>query len=211
MNGLFPEPALAPDAPKGLGRAMAGGAGNAPRQANDYYPTPVEVTRAFLRVEGQCLANVAPGPVWEPCGRGGAILRCLNEAGFETVGSDIVPDVGHGVAQADVLGTRKAMARKVVTNPPFALAEQIVFHLLDRLKVDYLALLLKSQFWHADSRAALFRLHRPARIWALTWRPDFLGQGAPTMDCIWTVWQRGWASGTHYGLMPREAVAEAML
>lgn len=210
-SGTFPELQLAGDAPRGLGRAMAGGGDKVNRRAYDYYPTPAEVTRAFLRVEGQCLANVCPGAVWEPCGRGGAILACLREAGFETVGSDVVADPENGVTPLDVLESRKALARKVVTNPPFALAEQIVFHLLDRLKVDYLALLLKSQFWHADSRSVLFRLHRPARIWALTWRPDFLGQGAPTMDCIWTVWQRGWASGTQYGLLPREAVAEAML
>src|SRR5229473_2432436 len=28
----------------------------------------------------------------------------------------------------------------------------------------------------------------PIRIWALTERPDFLGQGAPTMNCSWYVW-----------------------
>jgi hypothetical protein len=28
----------------------------------------------------------------------------------------------------------------------------------------------------------------PARIWGLTERPDFLGQGGPTMNCAWVVW-----------------------
>lgn len=198
------EPGLAPDAPRGLGRAMAGGGDNVKRQANDFYPTPPAVTRALLRVERHCLANVAPGPVWEPCGRGGAILKVLGEAGFETVGSDIVPDPANGVAALDLLQCRRALARKVVTNPPFAIAAELIGVLLERLKVDYLALLVKSQFWHAEERSALFRRHRPARIWALTWRPDFMGLGAPTMECQWVVWQRGWAGGTQYDLLPRD-------
>ena len=205
------EPALAPDAPKGLGRAMAGGGDKAKRQANDFYPTPAAVTRALLRVEGQCLQNVAPGPVWEPCGRGGAILTVLAEAGFDVLGSDIVPDPAHGVAALDLLQCKRPLARKVVTNPPFAIAAEIIGVLLERLKVDYLALLVKSQFWHADERTALFRRHRPARIWALTWRPDFMNLGAPTMECQWVVWQRGWALGTQYDLLPRDPEAQGAL
>ena len=209
--GLFAEPVLAGPAPKGLGRAMAGGGDKVNRQPNDFYPTPVEVTRALLRVEGQCLANVCPGPVWEPCGRGGAILRELRAAGFDTVGSDIVPDAGNGVAQLDLLSAKRALARKVVTNPPFAIAGEMIGTLLERLKVDYLALLVKAQFWHAEERRALFRRHRPARIWAMTWRPDFLALGAPTMECQWVVWQRGWALGTQYDLLPRDAENQAAL
>ena len=212
MTGLFNEPALASDSPKGLGRAMTGAGDKAKRQPNDFYPTPIEVTRALLRVEHHCIANVAAGPVWEPCGRGGAIIRELQRSGFETVGSDIVPDSAHDVVALDVLAVKRPLAKKVVTNPPFAIAADIILHLLDRLKVDYLALLLKSQFWHAEGRRSLFNLHRPARIHALTWRPDFLGGGDPTMDCSWIVWQRGWALGTHYHLLPRDAdTQEAML
>ena len=152
------EPPLAADAPRGLGRAMTGGGDKAKRQANDFYPTPRDVTRALLRVEGQYLANVCPGPVWEPCGRGGAILRELRAAGFATVASDIVADPAEGVSPADLLALKQPFAAKVVTNPPFALAAEMIVHLLARLKVDYLALLLKSQFWHAE-----VSIHAPVR------------------------------------------------
>lgn len=199
------EPVLAAPAPRGLGAAMAGGGPKVARKGYDYYPTPVEVTRALLREERHCLHNVAPGPVWEPCGRGGAIVRELIAHGFETVASDIVADPEHDVEQADLLAVKRARARKVVTNPPFALAGEMVLHLLGRLKVDYLALLLKAQFWHAESRRALFRAYPPARIRALTWRADFLGKGAPTMDCCWFIWQRGCFGGPVYSLLPREA------
>lgn len=40
MTNLFPEPALAPDAPRGLGKMVAGGGNKVKRQGNDFYPTP---------------------------------------------------------------------------------------------------------------------------------------------------------------------------
>lgn len=53
--------------------------------------------------------------------------------------------------------------------------------------------------------------HPPARIRALTWRPDFLGGGNPTMDCAWSIWQRGWASGTQYSLLPKDGGKQGVL
>lgn len=208
---LFGEPALAPDGPLGLGRAMTGGSGKVARRGNDYYPTPAEVIRAFLRVEGGRLATIAPGPVWEPCGRGGAIIRELQAIGLSTVASDIVPDLEHEVEKLDVLAAPQPLGRKVMTNPPFAIAAAIIFHLLERLEVDYLALLLKAQYWHAAERIELFRKHPPARIYALTWRADFTGAGAPTMDCSWVVWERGNTAATVFDLLERNAPQARLL
>lgn len=204
MN-LFEEPQLAPDAPRGLGAAMVGGNPKVKRRALDYYPTPAEVTRAFLREEQHCIANMARnGRVWEPCGRGGAIMRVLAEYGLTPVGTDLVADPENDVEALDLLQAKRARAPVVVTNPPFAPAAAMILHLLDTLKVDYLALLLKATFWHAEERRSMFLKHRPTRIRALTWRPDFLGGGNPTMECAWFVWQRGGVPGTQYSLLAKE-------
>lgn len=211
LFGSPSEPELAGPAPKGLGRAMAGGGDKVHRRGNDYYPTPPDVTRALLRVERHCIANSGDGRVWEPCGRGGAIMRELAAAGFVPIGTDIVADPDNNVAQADLLAAKRAPAKVAVTNPPFAIAGEMIWHLLDKLKINYLALLLKSTFWHASKRSELFRTHKPARIYALTWRPDFLNLDGPTMECQWCVWQRGWASGTHYHLLPREEPQERLI
>lgn len=205
-ENLFPsEPHLGPALPVGLGKMMAGGASK-PRQANDFYPTPPLVTRALLAAERHSLRGACgyqtPLPVWEPCARGGAILAELAAAGFACVGTDIVADPAHGVAQADLLLVRRAKSPVVVTNPPFALAAPMIRHLLGELKVTWCALLLKSSFWHAAERTALFRAHPPARIRALNWRPDFLGGGAPTMEVIWCVWDRACAAlGTRFSVL----------
>lgn len=212
---LLGETVLAGPVPKGLGAAMQGGGDKVHRQPSDYYPTPGDVTRAFLRVEGARIQRVCTGvfpyqrerdfwEVWEPCGRGGAIMREFAAFGLPMVGTDLVADPDNGVEPLDVLAATCALSPVVVTNPPFAIAADIIAHLLERLKVRYLALLLKATFWHAAERGALFERHRPARIYALQWRPDFLNKGAPAMDVIWCVWDRdeaGWA--TEYHLLPR--------
>jgi len=193
---LFPEDmALARDEPTGLGTAMAGGKGKlnlakTARNAFDYYPTPAEATRAFIIAErAAILAHGAA--IWEPCGRGGAIARVFDSA-FVTFASDIVADPANMVAQLDVLKAREALAPIAITNPPFAIAEKIIIHLLGRLKLRYLALLLKSTFWQTCSedrgRMGLYREYRPSRRLDLNWRVDFTGGGASTMNVTWFIW-----------------------
>ena len=208
------EPQLARDQPKGLGKAMVGGGDKAKRRANDFYPTPVEVTRALLRVEVEAIGEAVNwcNPVWEPCGRGGAISTELKRAGFLVRATDIVADSEHQVLAGDLLAFRAPLSKAVVTNPPFALASDMILHLLGRLGVEYCALLLKASFFHAEERRALFAKHPPARIYALTWRPDFTGGGASTMECAWFIWQRhAPMPGTQYLLLPRQGDTQKAL
>lgn len=168
---------------------MAGGGAKTARRALDFYPTPSEATRAFLAAERGAI--VPHGMVWEPCGRGGAIARELELVQLRTVASDIVADPTNGVAGADLLLERSAWAPAVVTNPPFALARPMIVHLWGTLHVDYLALLLKTQFWNSGKSAALWRDgFRPTRRWDITWRIDFTGAGDPVMSVSWFVWDR---------------------
>lgn len=208
---LFPQsqPSLAPDVERGMGAKIAGGNPAAARQANDFYPTPPDVTRALLRREGERLTQIA-APIWEPCGRGGAMVREIEAHGFFTIGTDIVPDPANNVAELDVLEALTALSPVVVTNPPFSLSAKIILHLLGKLRVTYCALLLKSQYWHVESRTRLFAAHRPARIYALNWRPDFLEGGAPAMDCQWVVWD-GKAETTSYDVLARVDNMESLL
>jgi hypothetical protein len=218
MNeGLFPQ--LAPDQPRGLGTAMAGGKGRlnldkTERRELDFYQTPADCTRALILAEAADIG--AHGyRVWECCGRGGAIARVLHSAGFETFASDIVPDPGNQVAQLDVLQAAIAIEPIVITNPPFALAPEIIAHLLGRMmahgRVSYLALLLKQTFWQTDTesgrgRIGLFRQFPQSRRWDLTWRPDFTGGGSSTMPCSWFIWDSN-APRTHAppcGLLSRD-------
>lgn len=186
----------------GIGAAMAGGkrgsGAERPRQEGDWYPTPDEVTEAllpWLRMEGA---------VWEPCCGDGALARVLERHGYHVIGTDLHYrgyGIGHGEAY-DILKAEKLLAPNVVTNPPFNIAAPIIRHLLS-LGPDTLALLLKASFWHAKSRARLFEENPPARILALTWRPDFLNLKRPTMEVMWCIWRRGHDGPTEYSLARR--------
>ena len=55
-----------------------------------------------------------------------------------------------------------ALSPVVVTNPPFALAAEMIRHLLGDLECRYVALLLKSTYWHAEKRTGLWRWRPPA-------------------------------------------------
>lgn len=187
---LFDGPQLAPDAPRGLGRAMAGD-GKVARRPRDYYPTPAEATRALLVAELQRWP-AGDTAFWEPCGRGGAIARvALAEFGLTSIATDIVEDPDNDVDAADLFAVKVAPARRVVSNLPFVIARPMVAHLWGVLQLDYMALLFKTTFLNCGESAALWRAgFAPTRRWDLTWRLDFLDLGNPTMDCTWLVWDR---------------------
>lgn len=186
----------------GLGKAMVGGVTDAGRQAEDFYPTPAACTEALIAVEGEEIRRAA-GRVWEPACGDGAISRVLARRGFHVVSTDLV-DRGYADMdlRADFFGFGEALGPAIVTNPPFKLAERFIRH-AHRLEVRYLALLLKSTYWHAAERYALWREHPPAAIYPLTWRPDFLDKGAPTMDCAWMVWRDRPGGRTEFLPLPK--------
>lgn len=214
---------LAPDAPTGLGAAMAGGKARlatTERRELDYYPTPPEATRALILAEHRHFAPYVPAAwrdheVWEPCGRGGAIARELVRQlpQLRVTATDIVPDPANAVAALDLLQAKQLLAPIVITNPPFALAGRMIAHLLDQLHAPYVALLLKTQFWSTDTeggrgRLGLFRRHPPNWRWDCTWRVDFTGQENSTMNVSWFIWDIRRRHEMGWGLLSRTGPVE---
>lgn len=174
---------------------MAGGNPAEERQARDFYPTPADVTKALIAAE------VFYGPVIEPACGDGAMAQVFEAMGLPVTASDIHP-LGYG-DKRDFFSIEEIPAdANIVTNPPFELAADFIRHGL-ALKPKKLALVLKATYFHAASRHALFTSTKPAAIYPLTWRPDFLGKGRPTMDVIWAVWKRGYSGNTLYKPLKR--------
>jgi hypothetical protein len=167
----------------GLGASMAGGnPASGEREERDFYPTPWEVTQALAEFQ------TFEGPIWEPACGDDAMANVLRANGHKVIATDIHP-LGTG-AQADFLKIPPRRVRNIVTNPPFDLAVPFIEHGL-RMKPDVMAIMLKSTYWHAVRRLPLFQKSKPAWILPMTWRPDFMGKGRPTMECQWTIWLRG--------------------
>jgi hypothetical protein len=164
-----------------LGAALAGG--NGKRRENDFYPTPKEATYALLPL-------IADWPrfVWEPACGDGSMARVLEADGRKVAATDLI-DRGYGGTPVDFLKTPRRLADAVITNPPFNLAGPFILH-AHGLGVTHMALLLKSQFWNAATRLKVWDTWAPYAARPLTWRLDFDGRGAPTMDCTWFLWDR---------------------
>ena len=143
------------------------------RIKNDRYLTPEWCTEALTRVE---LRNW-PGTIWEPCAGEGDIANVLLKHA-RVVESDLtaLSERPH-LRQLDFLKTTKRLATAIVSNPPYKYATEFIAHAI-RLGIGYHAWLLKADFMCAQRRLELVNeLGYPARIWGLTERPDFLGQG----------------------------------
>lgn len=164
-----------------LGVMIAGGNGH--RRENDFYPTPPEATRALLPLIAEW-----PKQVWEPACGDGAMARVLMEAGYDVRASDLV-DRGFGVVRDFLETSRPSRVHAIITNPPFKLASQFIERAED-IGATHMAMLLKASFWNAAGRLKTWDRWPPFAIHPLTWRLDFDGRGAPTMDCMWVLWDR---------------------
>jgi hypothetical protein len=164
--------------------------GEAVREADDFYPTPPEPTRALLYAERDRLLGL--GGVWEPAAGDGAMVRDLMAMGLMVYASDLI-DRGCGAELRSFYDYHEAPLNAIVTNPPFAECNRDpgwVRHALERLNVEYMALLLPLNWLGAAGRAALWAQFPPARIYLMRWRIDFTGQGAPPMLNAWFVWDK---------------------
>lgn len=181
--------------------ALANGGDKANRRALDFYPTPANVTQALL-----LFLAIQPCTIWEPACGDGAMSRVLEAAGHTVISTDL-RQTGYGEGGIDYLTAPTRSTDAIITNPPFAASEDFIRKAL--ADAPLVAMLLKSQYWHAQKRHRLFNEHPPAWILPLTWRPDFLNGergGAPTMDCLWTVWIRG-QTATRFEPLPRPSEA----
>lgn len=115
------------------------------------------------------------------------MANAIRQAGYKVIGTDISGGVDYLTAETP------ENVDFIITNPPFSLAQEFIEKSLER-GIPF-AFLLKSQFWHAKKRYALFYAHPPTYVLPLTWRPDFLfktrGKGSPLMDVMWVVWIPG--------------------
>ena len=145
------------------------------RRANDYYPTPPEVTLALLKF----LKIKQGATLWEPACGTGLMMNVMATSGYNVIGTDILSGM-------DFLTCDPVKCDWIITNPPFSHAEQFIRR-AEELNVPF-AFLLKSQYWHAARRTKLFQEITPTYVLPLTWRPDFTGQGASLMDMCWCVW-----------------------
>lgn len=178
------------------------------RRELDFYPTPANVTQAlmdFLIEERE----IAPDTfIWEPACGDGAMADVIRQYGCHVMSTDI-RHTGYGIGGMDYLTTPVSKPiYGIITNPPFAQAADFIRKATQEASL--VAMLLKSQYWHAEKRTQLFRDYPPAWVLPLNWRPDFKAaenaengkKGAPLMEVLWTVWIQG-NTDTRYRILSK--------
>ena len=192
------------NAPNLTGTALANG--GAKRRDLDFYPTPANVTHALCQFLTAAGVLRPTDTVWEPACGEGHMAQVLAEYTAYVISTDIA-DTGYADEVVDFLGDSSKLADAIITNPPFSLSEGFIRKAIDEAPV--VAMLLKSQYWHASKRTKLFNQHPPAFVLPLNWRPDFyMGAkgGSPTMEVAWSVWVEG-AQYTRYKILQKPAEA----
>lgn len=187
------------------------------RKEADWYPSPPDVTEALMQ-----FLRLDPGQyIWEPACGDGAMARMLERHGHNVLSTDLREKSGYGEGGIDFLAfdinpptgiPYSAVYNDwIITNPPFNLAEGFIRKSLSI--TPNVAMLLKSQYWHAARRMKLFEDHPPRYILPLTWRPAFLEKergSSPLMDVIWVVWRAG-SNITEFRPLPRPRNVVALL
>ncbi len=181
-----------------LAAAIIGSTQKWERKPADFYPTPPDVTVALVRAIAGKLP--AASRVLEPACGDGAMARVLCASGYQVDAHDLREDSGYGRGGVDFLATDLDRPYDaIITNPPFNVAAAFIERSVPNARI--VAMLLKSQYWHAARRQALFVKHPPSQILPLTWRPSFLEAErgkSPLMDVLWTVWDRDHVGPTEY-------------
>lgn len=158
------------------------------RAENDFYPTPDYVTRDLLRLE------TFTGSIWEPACGNGAMSKVMINAGMEVYSSDLV-DRGYGQPGINFL-TEYRKVNNIITNPPYTLAEEFVYHALD-WATDKVALFLKLAFLEGAGRQKMFLSTPLSKVYVYSKRVSFLKngegkQGSGMIAFAWFVWEHGY-------------------
>ena len=201
------------------------------RRPKEQYFTHPWCTRALLTVAP--LERLKQRPVWEPAAGRGDITEVLEEADIDVFSSDIDVSNWNGEGQItyeDFLSIAPDMNimeeySGIITNPPYgggnveyegrktSPAEAFVRHSLS-LGVDYIAMLLRTDFNHSSKRIDLFNGPPFAYEVVLTSRPrwdwwyekdPWETDSSPMHNYSWFVWDRLWTgASTQFWVGPKD-------
>lgn len=156
------------------------------RKERDLYETPEWVTFALM----PHLPGVGGWGIWEPAAGSGKMVRALHKAGHHVTASDIDGKDGKDFLLSD----KPSHCYAIVTNPPYALADEFVDHALTLLKPQgygFVAMLLRTDFDHAKTRRPFFAEHpafskKVVLTRRIQWFED--SKGSPSFNHAWFVW-----------------------
>ena len=184
------------------------------REPDEFYPTPPEPIRALLHAEIQRLRDF--DSVWDASAGDGALVREMESVGLSVIASDLI-DRGAGFEIKSFYDFDAALSKCSVQNPPFDQCgwgngrARWLRHALDKLDLEYMALLMNWGWPGAGGLAPFWAEHPPARVYLMRWKIDFTGQGAPPMLNAWFIWDKSWQGETVLRMLDRKDARQSEL
>ncbi len=150
------------------------------RKERDCYETPEWVTQALVPHIPERVTEI-----YEPAAGAGKMVRALCSAGY-LVSAD---DISEG---RDFLKFPKNLSKQaIVTNPPYVLAQEFAEHALAvTCSNGFVAMLLRTDFDHAKTRARLFSGRLFSKKLVLRQRIRWIegSTGSPSFNHAWFMW-----------------------
>lgn len=134
------------------------------RAEYDYYATEPKAIDELFKVED------FNGTIWEPaCGEGHLSKRMI-ELGKQVISTDLI-DRNYGEGGVDFLTTEYCRGDNIITNPPYAQAQEFIEHALEILpKGGKIAMFLKLTFLESEERIKLFEKNPPNIVYVFSKR-----------------------------------------
>ncbi|MBD9635948.1 hypothetical protein IB277_06525 [Ensifer sp. ENS07] len=199
---------------RSISHAIGTRSASSEEKGDQLYQTPIEAMRTLLALES------FSATVKEPAVGKGAIMRPLEDAGYEVMISDLVDrgvSTRHGELQqvGDFLLSLAgaSVGVDIVTNPPYAeLANSFPAHALREHKPRKMALLLNWNFaagFEDPNRIFVMDENPPSRVYLFTRRLPMMHrdgwdgpEASSQMNTAWFVWERN-VDGSYGDGFPR--------
>ena len=165
----------------------------AKRGGPDFYSTPKWATLALMKREE------FTGSILEPACGDGRMAEVISK--FNKVKAYDLYDRGYGKTGVDFIKRRWKIQDNVITNPPFAIAEDFILKAIDITKYK-VAIFLRLNFLASRRRHSMF-LETPLKnVWIFCRR---VAMGLPGKEpgrmvvYVWAVWDKSYKGKTRLG------------
>lgn len=169
------------------------------RDPLDWYVEPKECSRALFELQNFV------GPIWDPaCGLGN-IIQQAKQSGLVAYGSDIVSRDDFCSKEFDFLGEEEIPCdfQNIVTNPPFAIAEDFIRHAIDITPTGGMVAAILPIVWLAgfSTKRSWMPVSPLFKVLPISPRPSMppgkviqnnIKPGNGTKDFCWLIWKVGY-------------------
>jgi hypothetical protein len=163
----------------------------------DFYPTPLDVVEKLLQNH-----KLREGTILEPCAGDGAIIRVIRKYGYKNKiianeirkeeESNLIHSGADEISYDDFLLKYEVdnEVRTVITNPPFTYAREFLEQCFKLYPNAEVIMLLRLAFLESKKRYDFWQQHPVSKLYVLSERPSFTGDGTDATAYAWFVWNK---------------------